>query len=189
MNIGLDFDGVINNLGRLKAAAAKKLFEKDLFPEDYIDKDFVLEKGLLTGEEYKTLQNFAYTEKEAVSFMHEVPGAFLYIRKLLDDGHTIKIVTIRPEEYGLQNAKEWLAKNNFSHLEIVGVGFQAKKRDHVNNIDVFVDDTLLHLYHIHDIVPHRFLFHWGYNGKYDEKEYARRVYSWEDLYSKILALS
>jgi len=189
MKIGLDFDGVINNLGRLKASVAKKLFNKDLFPQDHIDRNFVIENGFLTEEEYKAIQNFAYAEKEALSFMHEVDGAFTHVQKLLNDGHTIKIITIRSEEKGLGNAKEWLSQNNFPHLEIIGVGLEGNKGIHAKDLDVFVDDSLLHLYHLNDIVPHRFLFNWGYNKKYDEKEYARRVYSWEELYKKISELS
>lgn len=55
MKIGLDFDGVISNCGMLKQDGAKKLYGVDI-PSGKFKKKFVIEKGLLTAEQYRDLQ-------------------------------------------------------------------------------------------------------------------------------------
>tara|TARA_Y100000310_G_scaffold208118_1_gene208648 strand:+ start:9488 stop:10051 length:564 start_codon:yes stop_codon:yes gene_type:complete len=182
MKIGLDFDGVITNLGTLKSKVAEKLFGVNV-PENKFDKEYVIKNNILTDHQYSLLQDFAYIEKEALSFMHPVRGAIVNIKKLLDDGHTLKIVTGRSGKM-LTNAKEWLDTNNLS-LEIVGVGFKGSKEKELKGFDVFVDDYLFQLYQIKDSVPNRFLFSWEYNEGYHSDGIAERIHSWTGLYKRI----
>lgn len=186
MKIGLDFDGVITNLGKLKSLVAEKLLDKKI-PESYFDREFALVNKFLTHEEHELVKQFAYFEEEALPLTEPVSGALEYIGKLLADGHTIKVVTARDGK-ALEHAKKWLQKYELS-IPIEGVGFENDKREGVLGLDAFVDDYLIQLYEMRDIVPHRFLFSWGYNAKYNEKEYATRVSSWQELYEKLKALS
>lgn len=182
MNIGLDFDGVITNVGKLKSVVAKKLFNKEL-PERDFDMDYAISNSILTNEEYEMIKKFSYFEKDALAFTQPVDGSIEVINKLLKEGHRLKVVTAR-EGGALENAKNWLLSKDLS-IPIVGVGFGNNKKKEVSGLDVFVDDLLIQLYYLADIVPHRFLFSWGYNEKYDEKEYAIRVNSWSELYDRI----
>jgi uncharacterized HAD superfamily protein len=188
MQIGLDFDGVITHLGKLKALVTEKLFDKKVHKKHHghFDLLWVMEQKLLTDVEYEALKTYAYYEKGALAHMHAVRGALTGINTLLARGHEIKIITAREGE-SLKNVEEWLGSRKLN-LEVIGVGFENTKHKAAKGLDVFVDDYLIQLYHLRDEVPHRFLYSWEYNKRYDEKQFAVRVSSWSELTKKIIDL-
>ena len=185
MKIGLDFDGVITNLGKLKALVAQELYDIRV-PQSKFDREFVLVNKFLTEAEYLALREYAYLEKRALDYTHPVRGAVATIKRLTGDGHEVTVVTARVGKM-LANAKEWLKRHELS-LPIVGVGFNVSKRGMVRGLDVFIDDYLIQLFQIRDLVPNLFLFSWGYNERFDERGIARRVRSWGALYREIKKL-
>lgn len=185
MKIGLDFDGVISDCGKLKSDGAKKLYGVDIPPAKF-KKEIVVGEKHLTAEQYRELQQIIYGTREIGFLMELVDGALHYLPRLVIDGHTVLIVTSRGE-VGLGIAKEWSARQGLQ-LNFVGVGYGNSKADAAAGLDLYVDDDLDKLEPLVGVVPHRFLFSWGYNAHVDVGTTAKRVASWEELYSTIQVL-
>ena len=184
VNIGLDFDGVISDCGRLKSEGAERLYGITIPPEKF-KKEIVVGEGHLTLDEYRELQRIIYGTREYGLLMEPVEGALLYIPRLVQDGHSVTVITSRgPTE--LEIAKEWSAREGFT-LELIGVGGDVSKADAATkaDLDVYADDDLDKLEPLVGIVRNRFLFSWGYNAHIDVRNVATRVASWEDLYEAI----
>ena len=62
MEIGIDFDGVVTDCGELKSFVAKRLYGKDI-PPDNFKKEFVVGKEMLTHKQYRELQSIIYGTK------------------------------------------------------------------------------------------------------------------------------
>lgn len=187
MNIALDFDGVISDCGALKSEHAKKMFGVDIpadrFKRELVVKELAGEKGQLTMLEYKELQRVIYGTWEVGMTMKPVLGVQEFLPKLQSEGHHIHIVTSRIGEQ-LEIASEW-AKNHGFEFGFTGVGYGKSKAPGVKGFELFVDDDLDKLEPLMDIVPHRYLFSWGYNQHIDEADIAKRVASWEELYNVV----
>lgn len=183
MRIGLDFDGVITDCGKLKSEGARRLYEVDIPPERF-KTELVVGAGILTKEQYKYLQTQIYETSELGSQMEIVEGAFYYISKLLEENHDICIVTSR-NNLAAKIAKEWLDENKLD-LPLTAVA-GIPKTEACKGLEVYVDDDLDKLEPLVNIVPKRFLFSWGYNTHIDvDPKVAKRVSSWSDLYQKII---
>ncbi|MBI2042594.1 MAG: hypothetical protein HYT21_02535 [Candidatus Nealsonbacteria bacterium] len=185
MKIGLDFDGVIADCGQLKANGAKKFYGVSIPPEKF-RKKIVLEAGYLTTEQYDTLQKLIYDTEGGALLLKPVRGLFRYLTRLMANGHTVVVITSRGDD-GTKIAREWVADQKLS-LEIISVGYGNSKGEAANGLDVFVDDDLEKLKQLVGIVPHRFLFSWGYNNHENAGNIATRVGSWKELYCAIQAL-
>jgi len=187
MKIGLDFDGVIADCGRLKSEVALQLYGVKISPENF-KKELVTSQGLLTLTQYRELQSKIYSTRQYGLQMSPVPGVFKYL-SLLVNQHEIQIVTSRGEEE-TQIAQEWqdLHYSN-SKIGFTSVGYENSKVDALKGFDVFVDDDLDKIEPLVGIVPHRFLFSWGYNQHIPEGSIATRISSWEELYQHILSIS
>lgn len=187
MKIGLDFDGVIADCGRLKSEAALKLYGVEISPDNF-KKELVIEDGLLTLIQYRDIQQQIYGTRELGLLLTPVSGAFDYLPQLTKD-HQVQIVTSRGEAE-VAIAQEWLSKH-VSGLEIdfVSVGYGNSKADALKGFKVFVDDDLDKLEPLVGVVPHRFLFSWGYNRHISEGNVAQRVESWAELYQRVSSIA
>lgn len=157
MKIGLDFDGVISDCGRLKSDGAKRLYGLDIPPERF-KTELVVGAGILTLEQYRNLQRPIYENSEIGLSMLPVDGVFEFIPKLQQDNHDLVIVTSR-NEGSCYIAKEWMKKQNLS-LKLIGVGGRVKKIEACRGLDVYVDDDLDKIESLVGVVPYRFLFSW-----------------------------
>lgn len=185
MKIGLDFDGVISNCGKLKQEAAKKLYGVDISIAQFFKKN-VIEKGLLTAKQYRELQKNIYGTRELGFLMEPVDGTLFWLPKLIEDGHTVLVITSRGK-IETEIAKEWSLSQGLS-LEFVSVGYNNSKEKAVAGLDVYADDGFDKIEELIGIVPNLFLFSWSYNRHINEGNVAERVYLWEELYRKIKAL-
>lgn len=186
MKIGLDFDGVIADCGRLKSAAALKFCGAVIPPEDF-KKELVIERGLLTLDQYRELQRLIYGTREWGLTMEPVPDVFTYLETLANR-HDVSVVTSRGEQE-TEIAREWLEMQGKARLiSFISVGYGNAKSKALRGYDVFVDDDLDKIEPLIDIVPHRFLFSWGYNRHLSEGDVAQRVESWRELYQRIQEL-
>ncbi len=185
LKIGLDFDGVISDCGKLKSDAARKLYGLDI-PADKFKKEIVIGEGHLTADEYRSLQKIIYGTREVGFLMEPVAGALHFVSQLLDLGHAITIVTSR-EETELEIAKEWSVAQGLS-LNFIGVGYGVSKANACTGLDIYIDDDLDKLEPLIDIVPHRFLFSWGYNSHIDTGTVARRIGSWEEFFRTVTSI-
>lgn len=185
MKIGLDFDGVISDCGKLKSDAAKKFYGLDIPPEKF-KKEIVIGEGHLTAEQYHDLQKIIYGTRVAGFLMEPVSGMLESIPQLLALGHTLLIVTSRGE-VELEIAKEWSIRQGLA-LDFIGVGYGVNKAGACTGLDVYIDDDLDKLEPLVGIVPQRFLFSWGYNSHIDEGRVAKRVGSWGEFCKTIESL-
>ena len=185
MKIGLDFDGVISNCAKLKSDCAKRLFSVYI-PGTQFKKDFVLENGWLTEEQYQEITKAVYYTREVGTLMEPVDGTLSFVPKLLKDGHTVLVITSR-EKINLEIAREWMERHRLP-LDLVGAGLHNSKAHAATGLDVYVDDDLPKLEPLVGVVPNLFLFSWGYNQRFNETGIAVRVFTWKELYRRIDAL-
>ncbi len=185
MKIGLDFDGVISDRGKLKSDGAKKLYGVDIPPAKF-KKEIVVGEKHLTAEQYRELQKVIYGTREIGFLMEPVDGALNYLPRLIADGHTVLIITSRGK-VELEIAKEWSIRQGLQ-LDFVGVGYGNSKAEAATGLDLYVDDDLDKLEPLVNVVPHRFLFSWGYNTHIDVGTTARRIASWGELHRTIQVL-
>ena len=185
MKIGLDFDGVISDCGKLKSDGAKKLYGVDIPPAKF-KKEIVVGEKYLTAGQYRELQKIIYGTREVGFLMEPVGGVLHHLPLLVAEGHIILIVTSRGE-VELEIAKEWSLLQGLQ-LDFVGVGYGNSKADAATGLNLYVDDDLDKLEPLVDVVPHRFLFSWGYNAHVDIGTIAKRIASWEELYRAVQAL-
>lgn len=183
MRIGLDFDGVISDCGRLKSEGAKLLYGIEIPPERF-KREFVVGE-ILTSDEYTRLQNYIYDDREiGLKIMLPVDGAIEYIGKLRKEGHELLVVSSRGVGKKLDAVREWMELKGL-YLNIVGVG-GGSKADACRGLDVYIDDDLDKLEPLVDVVPNRYLFSWGYNEHIEVPEgVAKRVSSWKDFYEEV----
>ncbi len=182
MKIGLDFDGVIADCGKLKSESAKKLYKVDIPPEKF-KIELVVEQNILTLEQYRHLQKQIYETTELGICMEPVRDAFNYIERLQHQGNNLKIVTSRNPS-GCAIAQAWLKRHSVS-LPICGVGNGIPKTTACQGLDVYVDDDLDKLEPLSNIVRYRFLFSQGYNEHVQTNRTASRVANWRELYCRI----
>ncbi len=184
MIIGLDFDGVIADAGRLKSAMGLRLFGLDIPPERF-KRELVVDGGQLTDEQYTDFMDQIYNTEDIGFLMTLVEGCGRYIGKLIDEEHTIVVITSR-KPVALEIARKW-AKLQKLELEFVGVGTDKSKAAaaRLAGCDVFVDDNFDKLVPLVGVVPHLYFFGWGYNAHIDAGVMAVRVNSWAELYEQI----
>ena len=185
MKIGLDFDGVISDCGKLKSDGAKKLYGVDIPPAKF-KKEIVVGEKHLTANQYLELQKIIYGTREIGFLMEPVDDVLHYLPLLVAEGHIVLIVTSRGE-VELEIAKEWSLSQGLQ-LDFVGVGYGNSKADAATGLNLYVDDDLDKLEPLVDVVPHRFLFSWGYNAHVDIGTIAKRIASWEELYRTVQVL-
>jgi len=182
MKIGLDFDGVISDCGKLKSDGARKLYGIDISPAKF-KKEIMVGKNHLTAEQYRELQKIIYGTRGIGLLMKPVDGVLRYLPRLISDGHTILVITSRGE-VEMEIAKEWSVRQGLK-LDFVSVGYGESKARVAAGFDIFVDDDLDKLEPLVSVVPRRFLFSWGYNLHIDAGSIAERIVSWKKLYSAI----
>lgn len=183
MDIGLDFDGVVADLGKLKSETARRLYGIEI-PSGRFKKDFVVGGGLLTAEQYKSLQDHIYRNREIGLLLEPVEGALDYLSLLQEEGHRIRIITSRGvPESGIVG--EWMHQRRL-HVPVTYVGFGNDKAGACRGLDAYVDDDLDKLEKLVGIVPHRFLFSWEYNRHLQlDAKVAVRVEGWEEFYERV----
>lgn len=185
MKIGLDFDGVISDCGKLKSDGAKKLYGVDI-PSAKFKKEIVVGEKHLTEDQYRELQKIIYGTREIGFLMEPVHGVLDFLPRLVADGHAVLVVTSRGE-IELEIAKEWSLRQGLQ-LDFVGVGYGNSKASAANGLDIYIDDDLDKLEPLVGVVEHRFLFSWGYNAHVEVGEVAKRIASWDEFYRTISIL-
>ncbi len=186
MKIGLDFDGVISDCGKLKSDGVKRLYGIEI-PPDKFKTEIVVGQGFLTLEQYRSLQKQIYGTREIGLLMKEVDGVIYYTQRLASEGHSLRIVTSRGTQES-EIAREWMGRVGLN-LPLIGIGGGVRKTEACCGLDVYMDDDLEKLEPLIGVVPHRFLFSWGYNQHVEApKTIAKRVFSWKDFYEEIVML-
>jgi hypothetical protein len=183
MKIGIDFDGVITNSGKLKSDAARMLYGIE-FPGDEFKRKIIVEKHkLLPSDEYEKFQQKIFSRKKFNKMLPPVPGAPEYVSRLIAEGHEVLIVTTRIGKKA-DMAREWLKQQNMD-VPCAGIGRRNLKSSVLKDFDMYIDDDSQELLLLKPIVPHLFLFSWKYNQNENIEDIGKRVSSWSELYEKI----
>lgn len=191
MRIGVDIDGVLNDIGQWHYSCGYK---------------FCIDNGIDRGfDPYKYLieEQFFLTDKENYKFWREYifdvmisiptrPYAAKVLQLLKEMGHEIVILSARDNRY-LTNqyantmnfyVEEWLNKNNIVYDEIItGPGHKVDKCIK-NKIDIMIEDKANNVESISEHIP-VLCFDAPYNLNVN-KENVTRVYSWYQIYKYFL---
>lgn len=191
MNIGIDIDGVLTDMGKwILDYASKYAYENNLGkiinPYSYdTDKMFCWsnEEDYKFWEKY--LLDYAKNEKSRV-FADEV------IKKLSNDGNKIYIITARylsnlETDEGKLMRKiviNWLKGNNIYYDEIVFTD-EDKREVCINyNIDIMIEDSPENIMQLSKVLPNIICFDNIYNRECTSDNIIR-CYSWYDIYVNI----
>ena len=185
MIIGLDFDGVIADTFPIKARFAKELFGIILDPT-YSKEWHMIEKGLLTKEQYRTLATHAY-QTEAGLEMPPIPNAISTAQKLIDAGHTLKIITSRNEEEA-RIAQLWCKQHDLA-IPMTSVGYGASKADALLGVTCYIDDDYEKLIPLTETAAKLFLFSAPHNISTSISPPVTRAHSWTEFYEYIQKLT
>ena len=185
MIIGLDFDGVIADTFPIKARFAKELFGIILDPT-YSKEWHMIEKGLLTKEQYRTLATHA-CQTEAGLTMPPIEGALATLHKLEKSGHTLKIITSRNEEEA-RIAQLWCKQHDLA-IPMTSVGYGASKADALLGVTCYIDDDYEKLIPLTETAAKLFLFTAPHNRTTDIDPAITRAHSWTEFYEYIQKLT
>ena len=116
LNIYVDFDDCLCETAREFTNIAARLFGKNVPYEDV--KFFNLQKTFdLTDEEYQEMMIEGHTHKTLIEY-EETPGASTVLNELMDQGHTINIITGRPVTT-YEDSRQWLDDHNLNRAKLL----------------------------------------------------------------------
>ena len=185
--IGLDLHGVILDDGKLKERVAEIMFAKKISAEEFTANFVVRERGLLTSQEYRELQNAIYGVHYIGNCMPLVKGVKKYLPLLAKLGKLVAVTS----NYGasLELSKELLFNryNLGRYLEIHSVPPGFKKSHIVANmhLDFYLDDDPYKLEDLIGLVANLYLFTYKHNSHFDCSSFAVRVDSISSFYHLI----
>ena len=121
--------------------------------------------------------------------MKPVWGVRTYLKRLAGDEHELAIVRMRTGK-SQELAEKWMENQNLPLVPFIEVGWgeNRSKAPYLRGFDVFLDDDLDRLEPVAGIVPHLFLFSWGYNLMENESGIATRIHSWKEFYQEVTKL-
>jgi len=188
MNIGIDIDDTISDTYALAVPYAREFVKNELnreIKEDFtgsIDHHYIKNAFGLSNEEDTAFWDKFFlkivTSAEPKDFAVEV------ISKLKESGNRIVIITARYGENAYEISEKWLKNNGIKYDKLI---VKAKDKATVakeENIDLFIDDSILNCESVSDVGIKSFLFSSKANQYYDIKK-AQRVESWSEVYKKI----
>ncbi len=190
MRIGVDVDGVLNNVGQ---------FEIDYGSKFYIENT---NRHLDNPQGYDSVEMFCGDKKEDNEFWGKAIYEFVkypardfageVLFKLKNLGHEIYIVTARTSDLSYCDispekmkkiVENWLKKWKIPYNKIVWTGKDKVSACLENKIDVMIDDCPRNILDISKHIP-VICFDARYNAKC-EGENIIRCFSWFDVYDKI----
>ena len=191
MRIGVDIDGVLNDIGQWHYSCGFKFCIDNHIQRGFHPHEYMIEKQFeLTDEE-----NYKFWREYIFDLMVSIPTrpyAGNILKLLKEMGHEIVILTARDNRY-LTNqyantmnfyVEEWLHKNNIPYDEIIaGPG---KKRDKClrHKLDIMIEDKASNVIEISEVIP-VLCFDAPYNLSI-QKDNVYRVYSWYQIYQYFL---
>ena len=193
MRIGVDIDGVLNDIGAWHYSCGFKFCIENNINRPFNPYRYMMEEqfGLTFEENEKFWKEYIFDLMVSIPTR---PYAAKVLHLLKEMGHEVVILTARDNRY-LTNqyedtmdfyVEEWLIKNGIPYDEIISGS--GKKADKVlkNNIDVMIEDKASNVEAISKIVP-VLCFDAPYN--LDVKgDNVTRVYSWYQIYKYFIDL-
>ena len=191
MRIGVDIDGVLNDVGEWHYSCGfKYCIENDINRGFHPEKYMIEEQFELTeAENYKFWKEYIF---DLMLSIPTRPYAAKVLGLLKEMGHEIVILTARDNRF-LTNqyentmnfyVEEWLNKNNIPYDEIIAGPGSKKDKCIKNKLDIMIEDKASNVIKISDVIP-VLCFDAPYNAAVF-KENVTRVYSWYQIYNYFL---
>lgn len=193
MRIGVDIDGVLNNVGEWHYSCGFKFCIENHIDRGFDPYKYMMEEQFnLTDEE-----NYKFWKEYIFDLMVSIPTrpyAGKVLQLLKEMGHEIVILTARDNRF-LTNqysntmnfyVEEWLNKNSIPYDEIIAGASSKKDKCIKNKLDIMIEDKASNVIKISEIIP-VLCFDAPYNLDVN-KENVTRVYSWYQIYKYFLDL-
>ncbi len=191
MRIGVDIDGVLNDIGQWHYSCGFKFCIDNHIKRGFHPDEYMIEKQFeLTDEE-----NYKFWREYIFDLMVSIPTrpyAGNILKLLSEMGHEIIILTARDNRY-LTNqyantmnfyVEEWLRKNNIIYDEIIAGPGKKKDKCIKHKLDIMIEDKASNVLEISEVIP-VLCFDAPYNAKIS-KNNVKRVYSWYQIYQYFL---
>ncbi len=194
MRIGVDIDGVLNDIGQWHYSCGHKFCIENNIDRGFNPYKYLMEEQFMITEE----ENYKFWREYIFDLMVSIPPrpyAAKVLHLLKEMGHEIIILSARDNKY-LTNqyentmnfyVEEWLNKNNIPYDEIIAGPGDKKEKCIKNKIDIMIEDKENNVLKISDIIP-VLCFDAPYNLKVNKKN-VTRVFSWYHIYKYFLDLN
>ena len=194
MRIGVDMDGVLNDIGAWHYSCGFKFCIENKIDRGFNPYKYMMEEqfGITDEENYKFWKEYIFDLMISIPVR---PYAANVLTLLQEMGHEIVILTARDNRY-LTNqyedtmnfyVEEWLTKNGIPYNQIIaGTGKKAEKVIK-NNIDIMIEDKASNVEAISKIIP-VLCFDAPYNLDV-LGDNITRVYSWYQIYKYFIDLA
>ena len=191
MRIGVDIDGVLNDIGGWHYSCGYKFCIENNIDRGFNPYEYLIEKQFFLTEK----ENNKFWKEYIFDLMVSIPTrsyASRVINELRNMGHQIVILTARDNRY-LTNqyantmnfyVEEWLKKNNIEYDEIISGSGNKKDKCLKNNIDIMIEDKANNVIEISNHIP-VLCFDAPYNLEVN-KDNVTRIYSWYQIYDYFL---
>ena len=191
MRIGVDIDGVLNDIGGWHYSCGYKFCIENNINRGFNPYEYLIEKQFFLTEK----ENNKFWKEYIFDLMVSIPTrsyASRVINELRNMGHQIVILTARDNRY-LTNqyantmnfyVEEWLKKNNIEYDEIISGRGNKKDKCLKNNIDIMIEDKANNVLEISNHIP-VLCFDAPYNLEVN-KDNVTRIYSWYQIYDYFL---
>lgn len=182
MRIGIDIDDTITDSWLYLIPHFEELYD---IPSEQLINSLPYYRSvehLISKEEY-----FSNLREIADNLMMDTPlkpGAAEYLNKLHEEGNTLIFITARGIEYDnpYRITKNYLRKMHIPYDKIIVSAHDKSISCREENIDLFIDDSLIHCQEVADAGFKTLLFVNSYN-QHDEK--FEHITSWEAAYHYI----
>lgn len=191
MRIGVDIDGVLNDIGQWHYSCGFKFCIDNHIDRGFHPEEYTMEKQFeLTDEE-----NYKFWKENIFDLMVSIPTrpyAGNILKRIKEMGHEIIILTARDNRY-LTNqyantmnfyVEEWLRKNNIPYDDIIAGPGKKKDKCAKYKLDIMIEDKASNVLEISEIIP-VLCFDAPYNSNI-KKQNVHRVYSWYQIYQHFL---
>jgi len=176
LTILVDMDDVLENLCETWVAQLNGLYQLSVSMDDIREWDMRKAFPTLSPQEiYWPLSTNALWEN-----VKPLPGAVEYLKRLIDDGHRVVVVTASGAEAVPIKLQKVLFKY-FLYLIMKDVIVVVQKG--LITGDIMIDDVSLNL---KDFAGRKVLFNQPHNRSFDDKTYGmHRVNNWTDVYQLV----
>lgn len=191
MRIGVDIDGVLNDVGQWHYSCGYKFCIENKIDRGFNPHKYMMEEqfGLTDEENYKFWKEYIFDLMVSIPTR---PYAAKVLHLLKEMGHEIVILTARDNRY-LTNqyantmnfyVEEWLIKNNIPYDEIIAGSGNKKDKCLKNKLDIMIEDKANNVEEISNYIP-VLCFDAPYNQEI-QKDNVTRVFSWYQIYKYFL---
>ncbi len=189
MRIGLDIDNVISNFDKKMLEEFTKE-DKNKRNNGIINPDGNWIKNLFDWSEDEVQDFFNKNMEEFAKTFEVRKDAKYYIDKLLENGHSIYLITHRTMTHYTKPYEvtvEWLEKNNINYTKLILSESSNKTKEcREHNIDIMFDDSRINCHQLVDGGVNTYLMATDYNLR--NLKGLRVVNNWKELYELVICM-